>query len=154
MHASPWIGLLKRIPLESHGQVVVYTSAGVEMVVQTILQIEGDFFAFRGRLAASPDAGRLFLIPYDNIDYLGVNRFVTEEEFRAWLDDPAAALPAAMPAPESNGGTAENGLGTESGSVAGGRTTPAGGTRSPLANRAALLERIRSRPTPTGGTAG
>jgi len=148
MHPSPWIVLLRRIPPDLHNQLVVHTTAGLDMAVQSVLQIEGDFFIFRGRLSASAESGRLFLVPYDHIHYLGVARFVAEEEFRAWYDGqpaPSGAAPA-----ETNGGTAENGLAPEAGSVAGGRATPAGGTKSPLANRAALLERIRSRPsTPT-----
>src|SRR5262249_46783243 len=61
-------------------------------------------------------------------DYLGFTRVVTEEEFRAWYGGAAAPAPA----------NAANGA------------EPGSGPRPSLSNRAALLDRIPSRP-PTGG---
>jgi hypothetical protein len=126
MLSQPWIALLKKLPAEEHNQLMVVTTAGLEMSVQTILVFEGDCLIFKGRLSGSQDAGRLFYVPYDRIDYIAFSRVVTEEEFRGWYSDlpsaDASAQPAAKPGSDS-------------------------GLRSPLPNRAALLERIRSRPS-------
>jgi hypothetical protein len=126
MLSVPWIALLKKLPPEQHNQLMVVTTAGLEMSVQNILVLEGECLIFKGRLSGSQDAGRLFYVPYDRIDYIAFSRMVGEDEFRSWYGDPsAAAAPAEAAAKNGN----DSGL------------------RSPLPNRAALLERIRSRPS-------
>ena len=126
MLSQPWIALLKKLPLEQHNQLMLVTTAGLEISIQAILLMEGECLVFKGRLSGSQDAGRLFYVPYDRVDYLSFVRVVTEEEFRAWYGDPSPngtpAEAAAKPGSDS-------------------------GQRSPLPNRAALLERIRSRPS-------
>jgi hypothetical protein len=134
MQSTPWIALLKKLPPEQHNQLMVVTTARIEMAVQNILIIDGECLVFKGRLSGTQDAGRLFYVPYDRIDCIGFYRFVGEEEFRAWYGDtPEVAeedAPAEAPAKPSNGS----------------------GVRSALPNRAALLERIRSRSTTADGT--
>ena len=125
MQSSPWIALLKKLPPEQHHHLMLLTASGIEIALQAILQIEGEALVFKGRLSGSQDAGRLFYVPYDRIDFLGFNRTVGEDEFRAWYGE--------APSPAANG---------EAGSASNGS-----GPRPTLANRAALLERIRARPT-------
>src|SRR6266542_474477 len=129
MQSTPWIALLKKIPAEQHNQLVLVTSSGIEMAIQIILVLDGECLVFKGRLSGSQDAGRLFYVPFDRIDYVGCNRVVSEDEFKAWYGDTPAASASATDTP-ANGSSAANG--------------PA--SRTPLPNRAALLERIRSRP--------
>ena len=126
MLSQPWIALLKKLPPEQHNQLVLVTTAGLEMSIQTILVIEGECLIFKGRLSGCQDAGRLFYVPYDRVDYLAFGRAVTEEEFRGWYGEQApAGTPVEAPA----------------------RSGSDPGIRTPLPNRAALLERIRSRPS-------
>jgi hypothetical protein len=76
-----WAWLLRRVPVEQHNQLMIVTSSGIEIAVQTLLRVEADFIAIKGRLAGSQDAGRVFFIPYANIDYFGFQRDVRETEF-------------------------------------------------------------------------
>lgn len=126
MLSTPWIALLKKLPAEHHNQLMLVTTSGVEMSVQMIMVLEGECLIFKGRLSGCQDAGRLFYVPYDRIDYIGFNRSVTEDEARGWHgEEPTAevaAVAAVKPASDPS-------------------------MRTPLPNRAALLERIRSRPS-------
>ena len=133
MQSTPWIALLKRIPPDQHNQLMLVTTSGIEMSIQVILVLDGECLVFKGRLSGCQDAGRLFYVPYDRIDYLGFNRVVSEEEFKTWYGDTPAA------APDNGTDAPTNGTAPSNGS----------GPRTPLPNRAALLERIRSRPSTT-----
>ncbi len=126
MQNTPWIALLKKLPPELHHQLMLVTAGGTEIALQTILMLEGECLVIKGRMAGSQDAGRLIYVPYDRIDYVGFNRAVTENEFKAWYGDVSA------PAPTANG------------------AADAAAARQGASNRAALLERIRSRPTTHG----
>jgi hypothetical protein len=129
MLSTPWLVLLKKLPVEQHNQLMLVTTSGIEMAIQTVLVLEGECLVFKGRLSGCQDAGRLFYVPYDRIEFVGFNRVVSEEEFRTWYGGPSAA--------DANGA---NGLSSSTGP----------GTRTPLPNRAALLDRIRSRPATPG----
>ena len=102
---TPWIALLKKVPPEHHNQLVLMTTSGTEMAVQTILILEGECLVFKGRLSGCQDAGRLFYVPYDRIDYLGFSRVVTEEEFRAWYGEAAGSSAAGAGANGANPGS-------------------------------------------------
>jgi hypothetical protein len=95
--------------------------------VQSIQVFEGECLVFKGRLAACQETGRLYMVPYDQIDYIGCLRSVTEDEVRAWFGD--------------------GGAGTVNGSE---KPAEANGSRATTPNRAALLERVRSRSTSPG----
>ena len=129
MQSVHWVSLLKKLPPDAHNQLSVVTLGGTEVLIQSIQTLEGEFLVFKGRLAASQDTGRLFFIPYDQIDYIGFVRAVAEDEYRAWFGDSGVA---------SANGTAE-------------KPAETNGTPRPLApNRAALLERVRARATTPG----
>jgi hypothetical protein len=132
MQSAPWIILLKKLPAEFHNQLMLTTTAGTEIAIQIILVYEGDCLVFKGRMAGCQDSGRLFYVPYDRIDYVGLNRVISEDEFREWY--------GAAPGPEEVNSSAEGKPVNGDGS----------GQRPVLPNRAALLERIRSRPSTPG----
>src|SRR5438874_9703814 len=81
MRNSVWAALLRQVPPEQHNILMLVTRGGTEITVQTILRLDEEFLAFKGRLAGSQDAGRLYFIPLDNIDYFGFNRMVKDEEY-------------------------------------------------------------------------
>src|SRR5437899_11268860 len=132
MQSTPWIALLKKIPAEHHNQLMLVTASGTEIALQAILVLDGECLVFKGRLSGCQDAGRLFYVPFDRIDYVGFNRVVGEDEVRTWYGDTPAAPAIATDTP-ANGSSAANGSYAANG--------PA--SRTPLPNRAALLERIR-----------
>jgi hypothetical protein len=133
MQSTPWIALLKKIPAEQHNQLTLVTTSGTEIALQIILVLDGECLVFKGRLSGSQDAGRLFYVPFDRIDYVGFTRVVSEDEFKGWYGDLPAASASGTDTP-ANGSSGINGP----------------SSRTPLPNRAALLDRIRSRPQGAG----
>jgi hypothetical protein len=105
MRGSAWAALLRHIPAAQHDQLMLVTTAGVEIALYTLLRIDHEFVAVRGRLAGSQEAGRVFLIPYANIAYFGYQKEIKEADFEATFSSlvmPAPhghAAPAAAPAP-------------------------------------------------------
>jgi hypothetical protein len=95
MQSDMWAWLFRRVPAEQYNQLVIMTNTGTEIAVQTLLRIEPDFIAIKGRLAATQDAGRVYFIPFINIDYFGFQRDVKETEF----DDMFGAGPLSLSVP-------------------------------------------------------
>jgi hypothetical protein len=105
MQSAAWAALLRHIPPEAHGNLMVVTLSGTEIALQSILRIDHEFLAFKGRLAGSQDAGRLFFLPFAQIDYLGFQQPVKDTEYQEMFGTlevpaPVAPLPAtALPDP-------------------------------------------------------
>lgn len=81
MRNLAWIALLRHIPPEQHSRFSIFTRAGTEISIQNFLRIDHEVLMIRGRLAASQDQGRVFFIPYDEIDYLATTESIQEAEF-------------------------------------------------------------------------
>ncbi len=141
MPSDAWARLLRLVPAKDQDNLMLLTSNRTEFAVQAILRFDPDFLIIKGRLAGSQDQGRVFFIPYDQIDHIGFYRAFKDTEFNemfADLDAPAAAVEAAETA-----------------------TTDANGSKTPM--KSAVLERFRSRsatiiatsplaPRPPGGS--
>ena len=95
MQSRAFIKLLQRIPREQHDSLVLMTSTGTDITIQTVLRMEEDYLAIRGRLAGTTEGGRIFFIPYDQINYLGIQKELKEPEVQALLGG-AAPLPPAV----------------------------------------------------------
>lgn len=113
MQSSPWIAILKKIPRERLGKFALRTTNGTEIVIQDVLMLEGDCLALRGRMSGDQDTSRLFLVPYDQIDFLTSMNAVKEAEFQEWFG--ASALSPSQQGttpkePESNGNEQGSGL--------------------------------------------
>ncbi len=99
---ASWAALLRQIPADQHDTLMVRTVNGTEIAVQNLLRIDFEFVIFKGRLAGSQDTGRLFILPYRNVDYFNFNRDVKDEEYNTLFaalaipdPDTHAAAPAA-----------------------------------------------------------
>src|SRR3954453_2418727 len=102
MQNSAWVALLRHIPAEQHNQFSLVTVSGTEITVQSLLRIEQEFVAMKGRLAGSQDAGRVFFIPYANIDYFGTSKPIKDSDFNdlfGSLTLPGATCPLPPPPP-------------------------------------------------------
>jgi|SRR5262245_33011807 len=159
MRSSVWAALLRHIPPEQHNTLSLVTMSGTEITLQNILRIDDEFIAFKGRLAGSQDAGRLYFIPLSNIDYFRFNRAVKDEEYAEIFGNlqlpppdvpptlmvaapPAAVAPAPEPAPAPPPPEPE----PPAPPVA-----PAGPSRAaPAPIKSEVLERFRSRNTFNG----
>jgi len=161
MHANAWAALLRHIPPEQYSKIMLVTGSGVEIAVQIILRIDHEFLAFKGRMAGSQDQGRLFFVPFHNIDYINFQYAVKDEEFEAMFGtmNVPNSLPSgqSMPAPpvESTPAPAAARVveqprpepvpepKAEPEPVAAVPVGPSG--RTPLPLKSAVLERFRSR---------
>ena len=87
MQSEDWIELLGIIPADQHNLLVLTTLTGIDLCIETILRAETSYLVFRGRVAGQTDDGRVFFIPYRQIDYLQINRQVKEAEIRRMFGD-------------------------------------------------------------------
>jgi len=163
MRSSVWAAMLRLIPPEQHNILMLVTMSGTEIALQTILRIDDEFLAFKGRLAGSQDAGRLYFIPLSNIDYFGYNRAVKDEEYTEIFGNlqvpphdvqptlmvaaPAAA-PAPTPAPPPPAPPPE----PEPPAPAAAPAAPVAPSRTAPQIKSEVLERFRSRNTFNGTT--
>jgi hypothetical protein len=87
MLSEDWIDLLAMIPENQQNSLVLTTLTGVDLNVETILRAEPSYLVFRGRVSGQTDDGRVFFLPYRQIDYLQINRQVKEAEIRRMYGD-------------------------------------------------------------------
>ncbi len=139
MHDAAWVKLLRHIPASEQSNLMLVTTSGTEIAIQSLLRIDPECLALRGRLAGSTDAGRVFFVPYSQIDYFGFQQPLKEADFQQLfgnLDsltatsstDPEPAEPA--PAPSA-------------------QPTP---PRTPVAIKSVVLEKFRARSNTNPGT--
>ncbi len=151
MQSSVWALLLRTIPAEQHHNLMLVTSGHTEIAIQGILRIDHQFMAIKGRLAGSQDAGRVFFIPYNQIDYLGFQQAVKDSEFQEMFGGltipapheaapapPEPTRPAPTIAPEPTPASAGNGVN--------------GAARPATPIKSAVLERFRARSVTSPGT--
>jgi hypothetical protein len=96
---ASWATLLRQIPADQHDQLMLHTANGTNITIQSLLRIDYEFVIFKGRLAGSQEQGRLFIIPYSNIDYFVFNRTVKDEEYTALFANVHIPDPDAPPKP-------------------------------------------------------
>jgi hypothetical protein len=140
MHDAAWVKLLRHIPASEQSNLLVVTTSGREIAIQGLLRIDPECVALRGRLAGSTDAGRIFFVPYSQIDYFGFQQPLKEAEFHELfgnLESLSAEPPPAAPQP------AEPVL------PAPAQLTPA---RAPGAIKSVVLEKFRARSLTNPGT--
>jgi hypothetical protein len=154
MQSSAWVAFLQHVPESLLNGLCIKTVSGTEVTVQSILRIDHEFVAIKGRIAASQDTGRIFFIPFNQIEYVGYMKDLAEAEFQQVFDSlqvpapvagvaaatvveikqagPPVATPPPVPAPVAAARKAE------SAEVPVNRATP-------LPLKSAVLERFRSR---------
>jgi hypothetical protein len=149
MQAAVWMELLARIPERQRNQLVVMTTARVEITVQELVRMDEEYVAVRGRLAGSSDTGRLFFVPYDQIAYASIQKAVSDQEITEIFGTapPAPAAPAAAADQLQSEPEAEEPPPPEPEPIpeAEGLRGVANLTPTVMPNRTELLERIRMR---------
>ncbi|HEV3258469.1 MAG TPA: hypothetical protein VG013_16450 [Gemmataceae bacterium] len=150
MQGASWMGILRSIPVEQHEKLVLITVDGTEINLAGVLREERDYLLIRGRLAASTEAGRVFFIPYDQINYLAFRDGMKEAEVLAMLAQtpaPAGDVPRAALAPADTAQAAPDKDTDSEPADAAATRAPNGLTtqlnRGPQTAKAALLERLR-----------
>lgn len=134
MRSSSWVALLQHIPPDKQDGLMLVTKSGQEININNILRVDQEFVAFRGRLSASQDAGRLFFVPFYNIDYFGYQKPIKDTDFQDTFG--SFALPDSATTPAH-----------------GEPAAPSSGSRGAPAIKSSVLERFRSRSNTMVGTA-
>jgi hypothetical protein len=110
MDAAGWGQFFEGIRVEDQVSLVIRTTDMLEIAVEGIARIERDVLLVRGRVAGTADARRVFIVPYDRLSSVYVNRPValeevdlfstqiTPEEKRRLAEEYAAAIEAAQEA--------------------------------------------------------
>src|SRR5438270_826112 len=82
MQPHDWIELFRLIPADQHSTLVLTTASGIDLNLDIILRTEPNYLVFRGRVSGITDEGRVFFLPYGQIDFFQINRTVKEVEIR------------------------------------------------------------------------
>ncbi len=83
MQNREWIDLFRLIPEDQHNTLVLTSKTGVNLGIDIILRTEPSYLVFRGRALGQTEDGRVFFLPYQQIDFLQFNRQVKEVEIKA-----------------------------------------------------------------------
>jgi hypothetical protein len=97
MQNTDWIELFHLIPADQQNILVLTTVSGMDLNIETILRTEPSVLVFRGRVQGSTDDGRVFFLPYRQIDFLQINRFVRENEIQEMFAKAAPPEPPEKP---------------------------------------------------------
>jgi hypothetical protein len=101
MQTHDWIELFRAIPESQHNTLVLTTLSGVDLSIDTIMRTEPNYLVFRGRVCGQTDEGRLFFLPYRQIDFLQLNQLLGESEIQELLcvmpEEPLTELVAPVP---------------------------------------------------------
>lgn len=128
MENTDWINLLRLVPEQEHNKLVVTTLTGVDLNIELILRMDETFLVFRGRISGITDEGRVFFLPYRQIDYLQLNRQVKEAEIRRLFGEGDSSASGTFAAAHSGVFAAVEAM---TGSNQGQTISPAGGTDAP-----------------------
>jgi hypothetical protein len=138
MQSIAWVALFRHIPIEQQARFMLVTASGTEIAIQSFLLIEQEFAAIKGRLAGTQDTGRVFFVPYEQIDYFGFQQPIKESEFTEMFNGLSIpSVSARPPSGPNNGVAAEPEPDTT--------VKPDSGQRSII--RSEVLERFRARPS-------
>lgn len=104
MQAHDWIELFRTIPEAQHNTLVLTTLSGVDLSIDTIIRTELNYLVFRGRVCGQTDDGRLFFLPYRQIDFLQLNRSLKESEINELLGGTSEGPKSGWTAPAPGSG--------------------------------------------------
>ena len=101
MQGPSWIATFERIPAKLHDSLSLTLVTGAEIMMQSVLRLESDYAIIRGRMAGSTDAGRVIVLPYDQIVNLAFIKRMLAPEVEAIFGktlEPADAVRPEAPA--------------------------------------------------------
>ena len=86
-----------RIPADLEDTLALGLTTGAEIVVQKIIKLEPDFMIVRGRVAGTQDNGRIVLVPYAELTFVAIQRFLKDPEVEAIFGKAAPVGVADLP---------------------------------------------------------
>ncbi len=99
MHNGGWEALLRHIPTEQQSKYMLVTVSGTEIAISGFLRIEKELVIVKGRLSGSQEQGRIFFVPYSQIDYFGTSQITKDSEFAEVFDSFHFPEPVSAAAP-------------------------------------------------------
>ena len=109
MQNADWIALFRRMPEELHCKLVLVMQNRTDISIDTIFRLEPSYVVIRGRLGGTVEGGLLFMVPYDQITNIFVNREIKEDEVNALFGAVPAPAPAVVAATVPLKGTSNQG---------------------------------------------
>ena len=91
-----WIAMFRRIPANLQDVLSLGLNTGAEIVVQKIIKLEPDFMIVRGRVAGTQDTGRIVMVPYGELSFVAILRFLKDPEVEAIFGKGAPTTAADM----------------------------------------------------------
>jgi len=101
-----WITMFRRIPANLHDSLILGLTTGAELVMQRIVRLEPDFMIIRGRLSGTQDAGRVVMIPYEQLTYVALTYVLKDAEIEAIFGKSAPVVVIDQPAQVADQGGA------------------------------------------------
>jgi hypothetical protein len=74
MQREELMDMFERIPVLDYAKVQLVMRSGNMLSIDTLVRFEPTYFVIRGREAGNQDEGRGFFLPYDDIEYLKIER--------------------------------------------------------------------------------
>jgi hypothetical protein len=162
MQGPSWIALFERIPAKLQDSLALTLATGAEILMQSVLRLESDFAIIRGRMSGSTDAGRVLIVPYDQIVNLAFTKRMLVADVQAVFGntmETAGANGEALGAEEETAGEAatddaaeipSQGVAVEMRTVlnkppAPGASAAPGKNQPPPPSKSILLARLRAR---------
>lgn len=81
MTSEEWIDMFRLVP-EGEQKLVIVLQNGSELCVDTLVRFEPSFVVLRGRAGGSIDEARGFLVPYNQMTCLRLDRILSVEDLR------------------------------------------------------------------------
>src|SRR5262245_35637433 len=143
MQSATWVELFRRVPPALHDNLVLMTVSGQELCMQDLVRLEEDYVVLRGRPGGTTDAGRVFFVPYAQINCLGFLKPVGDADLAAMFGGPVP--PPAPPAEAPKPGEAEAPPETPAPAPPPPEPAPARPPKPSLESKSVLLQRVRAR---------
>lgn len=87
MRREDCVDMFKRIPESSHPQINLVLHNQFVLSVDVVVRYEPTYLVFRGREGGTTDEGRAFFVPYDEIEYIRLERVVRVGELKQWYGE-------------------------------------------------------------------
>lgn len=88
MQNADWIKLFKQLPSDYHNQIVLVLKNRTEISMESLFRVEPTHLVVRGRLGGTTDGGLLFVVPFDEVTTIYLNREVKESEVEQLFGPP------------------------------------------------------------------
>ncbi len=84
------LSILQRISIDDMTKTILSLKGGAAITLDTVARTEAEFLVVRGREAGTNDEGRGFFVPYEDIQFLKIDRMVKTEELKLMFGEVVA----------------------------------------------------------------